>query len=70
MSKRVVSQMRLVPAPKGEFLNCHLTFQKHPPIEFEMDVKAAMTVMLALKHFQRKHSWPIPMLRFSTSPKP
>ncbi len=69
MSKRAVSQIRLVPEPKGEFLNCHLIFQKHPPIEFEMDAKAAMTLMLSLRHFQRKYRWPIPMVRFSTSPQ-
>jgi hypothetical protein len=69
MSKRAASGLHLVPDQKGEYLDCHLSFQKHPPIDFEMDVKAAMTLMLSLRHYQRKYRWPIPMIRFSTSQK-
>jgi hypothetical protein len=60
-------RMTLKPTAGGESLKCHLEFQQHPPIAFEMDARGAMVLMLSLRHFQRKHRWPIPLVRFSTS---
>ena len=61
-------RMHLRPTSKGEVLTCRLEFVAHPPIEFEMTSHGAMVLMQALRHYQRKHHWPIPMVRFSTSP--
>jgi hypothetical protein len=63
----LAKRMTLKTTAKGESLECHLEFQQHPPIVFEMDARGAMVLMLSLRHFQRKHHWPIPLVRFSTS---
>jgi hypothetical protein len=60
-------RMTLKPTAEAESLVCHLEFQQHPPIVFRMDARGAMVLMLSLRHYQRKHHWPIPLVRFSTS---
>lgn len=58
-----VRRLQLTPRGADEPILCRLEMTDDSSISFEMDSKAAMTVMVALQAYQKRYHWPIPMKR-------
>jgi hypothetical protein len=59
-----VSKIRLEPyVPGSGYIRLHFSFRKSPPINLELKVGGAVTLMRLLQSRQKKHGWPTPMLR-------